>query len=213
MLTLAAQLAVTVTLAALPGQQFGDREAFGIRYRTPALGPVTAQMGLLTVDDNGVAKKMTAGVRHFAGALELAVTPHVRTSVIYGNFDEIRNHRDGLSDRAYYRLWAVGLDFHGTDKALTVEKVVNVPVVTTTGATIHDVVVRGRWGRVSGMATSLRSDGGMSAQHFVVAEGTFRLVGPFGLTGGTRAILDPDRNAELLRPFWGLSAQWTVGLP
>jgi hypothetical protein len=202
-LTASVALAGTVASSA-PGLR--DREVFGVRYRTPAVAGFTAQVGVVSVNENGIVFPSNGGVRHWAVGAEYAVRPWWRTALIYGTFDEFRATPTTAPPSTYYRLFAVGNTFTIGHTAVTVEKLLQAPLQEH--AAIHDVVVQahGAWWDV--LASSLHGSYDQPAYHFVVAEVTVRpfarLPGPLkfvGLEGGTRALPAPNADREMLVHF------------
>lgn len=222
MLPLIAQLAVTAALtgslaSSTPGLR--DREAFGVRYRTPALAGFTAQVGALMTAENGLIDPKTgAGVRHWAIAAEYAVTKAWRTQFIYGNFDELRGEPTALPQLEYYRFFAIGNQFQLGAASLTIEKLTAAPHQTHAG--LHDVVVtlHGPW--YDAMATSIRPSSNQAPYHFVTTEATIRpfirLPVPFryvGIEGGTRALPSLVADREALVTFLGAGVFLHLAVP
>lgn len=221
-LLFAAQLSASVSLTGQIASQpnVRDREAFGVRYRTQAVGPFTVQAGVLSVSENGIANKTRAGVQHFALGAEAALASWWRTSLIYGNFDEVRGTDADATLRrtSYYRLWAVGNELHGRAGAITVERLIGAPVFDHAG--LHWWTIRGRSAWLDMMAAEVSNSSDQAPYRFWVYEGTLHPFMRLGslfkytiLTGGTRSLLDPhaDRNV----PIWfaALGLAWSVTLP
>lgn len=201
---------LTGTLTSSTGPPSRDREAFGVRYRTPPLGKFTVQIGALMTAENGLIEPTAgAGVRHWAIGAEYAVLPWWRAQFLYGNFDELRAMPTTLPQLTYYRFFAIGNQFRLGQTILTIEKLTSAPHQTHAG--IHDIVVtaHGRW--FDAMVTSLHQSSNQMPYHFLTVEATLRpFVGapvPFrylGVEGGTRALPSMTADREVLIPFVAL---------
>lgn len=194
-----------------------DRQIYGLRYRTPPVRKVTLQGGVMATVENGIVFPTAEGMRHFAGAVEYAVTPWYRVQGIYGILLEFRDaekvHDVPLS--SYYRLWAIGQEVHGKEGSLTVERLLASPMATH--AALHHWIIKGHTTHFDVMAQQVGQSPNQTPYRFWTVDGTVR---PFasspsvlryvGLMGGTRPMLSAD--ADRSHPMAYVGAGLTVAL-
>jgi hypothetical protein len=170
-----------------------DRESFGLRYRTPAVGPFTVQVGVLATRDNGIHHPTDAmGLTHTAVAVETALSASLRVFAAYAKFDEIRNIEAApVSPSGYYRSAFAGAEWHTAQQVVRVERRVwNWKVKRIA---VHEWVVRSHGTWWDGMVSQMVNPDGAS---FPTVEATVHY-GMLGLTGGTRAMLATDADRSL----------------
>ena len=208
---LAAQMSVSASVtgavASSEGWRVRDREVYGVRYRTPSLGRLTAQVGVVATAENGIVFPSDGeGMRHWAAAAEYRVARGVRVSGIFGNIVEIRDAsltRPGVPPIAYYQLTAAGVEWSGPRGLARVERLLSTPAIKTTA--LHKWVVQVRSPYVDVLGQWIASGPGQAVYRFPVAAVTVRPWArrsvPWKYVGGewgSRTLLSYTENRHIL---------------
>jgi len=222
------QLSVTASVAgnaARSDEFYRDREAFGLRYQSPAIftvnsQPFNLQAGLMMANENGLfPSKSGEGMRHWAVDAQQAFAPWLHAQLSFGRFTEQRSddrEHPGLAQLDYYEFVGLGVELRRGNTAVMFEKLLAEPV--SAHVALHSFVTRLSSPALDVMVQYMTNSADQPTYSFWTAEATFRPAwrapSPWrylGIQGGSRPVPAYDANRSVALTF--LSAGLFLGAP